>query len=46
MKLSKEEVDLPVTVEDFKNAIMKCKKSVQSDDLVKYEQWMRDFGSA
>ncbi|CAL4059360.1 unnamed protein product [Meganyctiphanes norvegica] len=43
--LPKEELDLPVTQEDFREAILKCNKSVSQDDLKKYEQWMQEFGS-
>lgn len=44
--ISKEELDLPVTQQDFHDAIMKCNKSVSQDDLEKYEMWMREFGSS
>uniref|UniRef100_A0A183IAB6 AAA_lid_3 domain-containing protein n=1 Tax=Soboliphyme baturini TaxID=241478 RepID=A0A183IAB6_9BILA len=43
--LPKEEVDLPVTQQDFIEAINKTGKSVSKQDLVKYEKWMREFGS-
>jgi katanin p60 ATPase-containing subunit A1 len=43
--LSKEELELPVTLDDFKEAIRKVNKSVSADDLVKYERWMAEFGS-
>lgn len=45
-QLAKEEVDLPVSFQDFYEAIAKCNKSVSSDDLAKYEKWMSDFGSS
>uniref|UniRef100_A0A2S2NP14 Katanin p60 ATPase-containing subunit A1 n=1 Tax=Schizaphis graminum TaxID=13262 RepID=A0A2S2NP14_SCHGA len=44
--LAKEEVDLPVSFQDFNEAIAKCNKSVSSDDLAKYEKWMSEFGSS
>lgn len=44
--LPKEELDLPVTQEDFHDAILKCNKSVSQDDLEKYEMWMKEFGSS
>ncbi|CAG0914517.1 unnamed protein product [Notodromas monacha] len=43
--LPKEELDLPVTMADFDEAIRKCNKSVSEDDLDKYEKWMREFGA-
>lgn len=45
-QLAKEEVDLPVSFQDFNEAIAKCNKSVSSDDLAKYEKWMSEFGSS
>lgn len=45
-KIKKEEVDLPVTVQDFEEAIAKCKKSVTQDDVTKYEDWIAEFGSS
>ncbi|XP_042206780.1 katanin p60 ATPase-containing subunit A-like 1 isoform X2 [Homarus americanus] len=44
--LPKEELDLPVTQQDFHEAIQKCNKSVSLDDLEKYENWMREFGAS
>jgi katanin p60 ATPase-containing subunit A1 len=44
-QLPKEELDLPITAEDFKEALAKCKKSVSKEDLKKYEDWMLEFGS-
>ena len=43
--LPKEELDMPVTNQDFREATLKCNKSVSQDDLEKYEQWMKEFGS-
>ena len=45
-KIKKEEVDLPVTVQDFEDAIAKCKKSVTQEDVTKYEEWIAEFGSS
>ena len=45
-QLAKEELDLPVTMEDFMAAVEKCNKSVSADDLEKYDRWMREFGSS
>ena len=44
-KIKKEEVDLPVTMNDFEEALTKCKKSVSVNDVTKYEAWMDEFGS-
>ncbi|CAB4055772.1 KATNA1 [Lepeophtheirus salmonis] len=44
--LDKEELDLPVTMQDFHDAITKCNKSVSQEDLDKYEKWMEEFGSS
>ena len=44
--LDKTELDLPVTRQDFMDAISKCNKSVSKEDLEKYEKWMVEFGSS
>lgn len=44
-QLAKEELDLPVSMQDFTEAIAKCNKSVSKEDLDKYEKWMNEFGS-
>lgn len=44
--LNKEELELPVSADDFDEAIQKVNKSVCADDLVKYEKWMAEFGSS
>ena len=43
--LSKEELDLPVTFNDFEEAMRKINKSISPEDLKKYEKWMAEFGS-
>merc|ERR1712079_857273 len=43
--LARAELDLPVTKQDFLEAIAKCNKSVSKEDLDKYEKWMEEFGS-
>lgn len=45
-QLQAEEVDLPVSKQDFLEAISKCNKSVSRQDLEKYEKWMKEFGSS
>jgi len=44
--LGREDLDLPVTKEDFLEALNKCNKSVSKEDLEKYEKWMEEFGSS
>lgn len=43
--LPKEEVILPIAMADFREAIRKTSKSVSQVDLLKYEKWMKEFGS-
>lgn len=43
--IKREEVDLPVTAEDFNEAISKTKKSVSEADIKKFEEWMAEYGS-
>lgn len=43
--LSREELELPVSAQDFDEAVRKVNKSVSAEDLVKYERWMQEFGS-
>uniref|UniRef100_A0A8C5WF95 Multifunctional fusion protein n=1 Tax=Leptobrachium leishanense TaxID=445787 RepID=A0A8C5WF95_9ANUR len=44
--LSKSELQMPVTMEDFELTLKKISKSVSAADLEKYEKWMAEFGSA
>ncbi len=45
-QLTKEETDLPITMEDLKAALEKCNKSVSKEDLERHEKWMYEFGSS
>lgn len=45
-QLSKEELDLPVSYKDFKDALAKCNKSVSRGDLQRHEKWKEEFGSS
>lgn len=45
-QLAKEELDLPVTKQDFMEALSKCNKSVSKGDIQKYLSWMAEFGSS
>lgn len=44
-ELSRNELELPVTMNDFNEAILRVNKSVSAQDLRRYEKWMREFGS-
>lgn len=43
--IKREDVDLPVTSDDFEEAISKTKKSVSEGDVKKFEEWMSEYGS-
>jgi katanin p60 ATPase-containing subunit A1 len=43
--IKREEVDLPVTTEDFKDAQFKTRKSVSEADVLNFEKWMAEYGS-
>lgn len=43
--LSREELELPVTMEDFSDSVERVNKSISAEDLRRYEKWMREFGS-
>ncbi|XP_052441519.1 katanin p60 ATPase-containing subunit A1 isoform X2 [Carassius gibelio] len=43
--LSKDEMHMPTTMEDFETALKKVSKSVSAADLEKYEKWIAEFGS-
>jgi katanin p60 ATPase-containing subunit A1 len=45
-QLTIEELDQPITVQDFKETLAKCKKSISKEDIIKYEIWMREYGSS
>ena len=44
--IPKEELDIPITMEDFKAALKKVSKTVSEADLEKYKKWMLEFGSS
>ncbi|XP_060579567.1 katanin p60 ATPase-containing subunit A1-like [Ruditapes philippinarum] len=44
-RIPKEELNMPTSMEDFLEAKKKVNKSVSQDDLKKYEEWMKEFGS-
>ncbi|CAD5117195.1 unnamed protein product [Dimorphilus gyrociliatus] len=43
--IPKEELELPTTMQDLERAIDKVSKSVSSEDLEKFEKWMKEFGA-
>lgn len=43
--LPKDELNLPAKMEDFLEVLKKVSPSVSKNDLIKYEQWMAEFGS-
>lgn len=45
-QLAKEELDLPVSMEDFVESVERCNKSVSQDDLERYAKWMSEFGAS
>ncbi|XP_071469018.1 katanin p60 ATPase-containing subunit A1 isoform X1 [Marmota flaviventris] len=43
--LSREEMHMPTTMEDFEIALKKVSKSVSAADIERYEKWIFEFGS-
>ncbi|XP_043537032.1 katanin p60 ATPase-containing subunit A1-like isoform X3 [Chiloscyllium plagiosum] len=43
--ISRDELQMPTTMEDFGMALKKVSKSVSAADLEKYEKWIAEFGS-
>ncbi|KAM9315694.1 katanin p60 ATPase-containing subunit A1 [Gastrophryne carolinensis] len=43
--LSKDDMHMPTTMEDFEMALKKVSKSVSASDIEKYEKWIEEFGS-
>lgn len=44
-KLSKEQLNSPVSMKDFLDALKKVNRSVSDDDLEKHKKWSEEFGS-
>ena len=38
------QIDVPITMQEFSQAIKNISKSVSTEFLTKYEKWMKDFG--
>ncbi|KAM9704121.1 katanin p60 ATPase-containing subunit A1 [Menidia menidia] len=43
--ISRDEMHMPTTMEDFESSLRKVSKSVSAADLEKYEKWIEEFGS-
>lgn len=44
-QIRREEVDLPVTEQDFNEAMLRTRKSVSAIDVDKFQKWMEEYGS-
>ncbi len=44
-QLSKDDIEKPVTQEDFIAAIEKSSTTVQESDVTRHEKWIKQFGS-
>jgi katanin p60 ATPase-containing subunit A1 len=44
-QLSKDDIEKPVTQEDFIAAIERSSTTVQESDLTRHEKWIKQFGS-
>ena len=43
--IKKEDVDLPISLQDFYEAISRTKKTVSETDISKFGTWMEEYGS-
>lgn len=39
------EIDVPLTMKDFEEAIRNIQKSVSQESLKEYDMWMKEFGA-
>jgi katanin p60 ATPase-containing subunit A1 len=44
-QLSKDDIEKPVTQEDFVAAIERSSTTVQESDILRHEKWIKQFGS-
>ena len=44
-EICQDELELPITMEDFENALKNIQKSVSQDCLDEYQEWMDQFGA-
>jgi len=45
IQVLQEDVDVPVTQKDFLDALKNVQKSVGAQDLLHFDEWMKEFGS-
>jgi katanin p60 ATPase-containing subunit A1 len=43
-KINQEEFEVPITMQDFLDALKNIQKSVGQDSLDEYVKWMAEFG--
>ena len=44
-EMKREDLEKPVTLTDFEEAIIRCQRSVGDMDVSKYERWIKEYGS-
>lgn len=44
-QMKPEDIDKPISKEDFEEALIRCKKTCSEAQSTKYEKWMEQFGS-
>lgn len=44
-QIKQEEIETPITMEEFEEALKKCSSSVSEAQIKRYEKWMAEFGS-
>ena len=44
-QLNKEDIEKPVTHEDFLSALDRSSSTVQQNDVARHEKWIKQFGS-
>ncbi|XP_049303824.1 katanin p60 ATPase-containing subunit A-like 1 isoform X2 [Bactrocera dorsalis] len=44
-EIRREDIDQPITIQDFKDAMERTKQSVSLDDVARFEKWMEVYGS-
>ena len=44
-QMKREDLEKPVTLTDFEEAIIRCQRSVGNMDVSKYERWIKEYGS-
>ncbi|XP_053969590.1 katanin p60 ATPase-containing subunit A-like 1 isoform X2 [Anastrepha ludens] len=43
--IRREDIDQPITLQDFQEAMERTKQSVSADDVTRFEKWMEVYGS-